>query len=341
MIGERTNVTGSQEVRPADQGREVTKKPSRSPAQQVAGGANVIDVNMDEALLDGEAVMTKFLRLIAGETEVAAVPVMVDSCKWSVIEAGLKCVQGKAIVNSISLKDGEEEFLRRAQLVPLVRRGGRRDGVRRAGPGGRSRRQGPHLPPGVRAADREGRLPGRGHHLRPEHPHRRHRHRGAQQLRGQLHRGDRGGSRRPAPARKISRRREQHLVLVPRQRRRPRGDARGVPVSRDPGRPRHGHRQRRPARGLRRDSEPKLLELVEDVLLNRRPDATERLVELRRNGERQGRRRRPRPTRPGATRRSRSGSSTRCSRASSSTSTKTPKKPGRSTLAACRSSKAR
>ncbi len=83
---------------------------------QVAGGANVVDVNMDEALLDGEAVMTKFLRLIAGEHDVAAVPVMVDSSKWTVIEAGLKSLQGKPIVNSISLKDGEAEFLRRAKL---------------------------------------------------------------------------------------------------------------------------------------------------------------------------------------------------------------------------------
>src|SRR4051812_43511191 len=71
---------------------------------------------MDEALLDGEAVMTKYLRLIAGEHDVGAVPVMVDSSKWSVIEAGLKALQGKPIVNSISLKDGEQEFLRRAKL---------------------------------------------------------------------------------------------------------------------------------------------------------------------------------------------------------------------------------
>src|SRR5690606_3305851 len=83
---------------------------------QVEGGANVIDVNMDEGLLDSEAVMVRFLRLIAGESDIAKVPVMIDSSKWSVIEAGLQVVQGKAIVNSISLKDGEEEFLRRARL---------------------------------------------------------------------------------------------------------------------------------------------------------------------------------------------------------------------------------
>jgi 5-methyltetrahydrofolate--homocysteine methyltransferase len=115
MIGERTNVTGSRKFARLikeehyEEGVEIARG-------QIEGGANVIDVNMDEALLDGEAVMSKFLRLIAGEHDVAAVPVMVDSSKWSVIEAGLKSLQGKPIVNSISLKDGEEEFLRRAKL---------------------------------------------------------------------------------------------------------------------------------------------------------------------------------------------------------------------------------
>jgi 5-methyltetrahydrofolate--homocysteine methyltransferase len=115
MIGERTNVTGSRKFARLvkEEHYEEAVEIARS---QVVGGANVIDVNMDEALLDGEAVMTKFLRLIAGEHEVAAVPVMVDSSKWSVLEAGLKTLQGKPIVNSISLKDGEEEFLRRATL---------------------------------------------------------------------------------------------------------------------------------------------------------------------------------------------------------------------------------
>jgi 5-methyltetrahydrofolate--homocysteine methyltransferase len=115
MIGERTNVTGSRKFARLikDENYEEALEIARS---QVVGGANVIDVNMDEALLDSEAVMTKFLRLVAGEHEVAAVPVMVDSSKWSVLEAGLKSLQGKPIVNSISLKDGEAEFLRRARL---------------------------------------------------------------------------------------------------------------------------------------------------------------------------------------------------------------------------------
>ncbi len=115
MIGERTNVTGSRKFAKLIK-EEKYEAAVEVAAGQVAGGANVIDVNMDEALLDGEAVMTKFLRLIAGENDVAAVPTMVDSSKWSVIEAGLKTQQGKAIVNSISLKDGEAEFVRRAKL---------------------------------------------------------------------------------------------------------------------------------------------------------------------------------------------------------------------------------
>src|SRR5438128_4618127 len=85
--------------------------------QQVQGGANLLDVNMDEAMIDSEAAMVRFLNLIGSEPEIARIPIMIDSSKWSVIEAGLKCLQGKAVVNSISLKNGEEEFLRQAQLI--------------------------------------------------------------------------------------------------------------------------------------------------------------------------------------------------------------------------------
>ena len=116
MIGERTNVTGSRRfarlVREDD--FEAAVEVAR---QQVAAGASIIDINMDDALLDGEASMAKYLNLIAGERDINTVPVMVDSSKWTVLEAGLKNLQGKGIVNSISLKDGEEEFLRRARLV--------------------------------------------------------------------------------------------------------------------------------------------------------------------------------------------------------------------------------
>ena len=115
MIGERTNVTGSRKFARLIK-EEDYEEAIEVARQQIEGGANVIDVNMDEGLLDSEAVMTKYLRLIAGEHDIASVPVMIDSSKWSVLEAGLQTVQGKPIVNSISLKDGEEEFLRRAKL---------------------------------------------------------------------------------------------------------------------------------------------------------------------------------------------------------------------------------
>src|SRR5204863_804973 len=84
---------------------------------QVEGGAQMIDVNMDEGMLDSEKAMTTFLNLIASEPDIAKLPIMIDSSKWSVIEAGLKCVQGKSIVNSISLKEGEDDFLHKAKLV--------------------------------------------------------------------------------------------------------------------------------------------------------------------------------------------------------------------------------
>ena len=115
-IGERTNVTGSKAfARMILEGRfEDALSVAR---QQVENGAQVIDINMDEAMLDSAAAMERFLKLIAGEPEIARVPIMVDSSKWSVIEAGLKCIQGKGIVNSISLKEGVDEFKRQARLV--------------------------------------------------------------------------------------------------------------------------------------------------------------------------------------------------------------------------------
>jgi 5-methyltetrahydrofolate--homocysteine methyltransferase len=116
MVGERTNVTGSKRfanlIKAGDSVAAL-----QVAAEQVRGGANIIDVNMDEAMLDSEAAMTTFLNLIASEPEIARVPIMVDSSKWSVIEAGLKCVQGKPIVNSISLKEGEADFLEKAKKV--------------------------------------------------------------------------------------------------------------------------------------------------------------------------------------------------------------------------------
>jgi len=116
MIGERTNVTGSARFRRLIQEGDFDTAIEVA-VQQVRNGANVLDVNMDEGLLDSEACMTTFLNQLATEPEVARIPIMVDSSKWSVIEAGLKCCQGKAIVNSISLKEGEEDFLAKARTI--------------------------------------------------------------------------------------------------------------------------------------------------------------------------------------------------------------------------------
>ncbi len=115
-VGERTNVTGSAKFKKLilDGNYEAALDVAR---EQVANGAQIIDVNMDEAMLDSEAAMVRFLRLIASEPDIARVPVMIDSSKWSVIEAGLKNVQGKAIVNSISLKEGEDLFVAQAKKI--------------------------------------------------------------------------------------------------------------------------------------------------------------------------------------------------------------------------------
>ena len=160
-IGERTNVAGSRAFARRivegdfDAALEIARR-------QVDAGAQAIDVNMDEALLDSEAAMTRFLNLVASEPAIARVPIVVDSSKWSVIEAGLRCIGGKPIVNSISLKEGEAQFLRQARLA-------RRYGAAvivmafdERGPGRHGRTQGRDLPARLPAADRAGRLPGGG-----------------------------------------------------------------------------------------------------------------------------------------------------------------------------------
>jgi 5-methyltetrahydrofolate--homocysteine methyltransferase len=116
VIGERTNITGSPKFSKALKAGDWDACLAIA-RQQVESGANIIDINVDEALIDGEATMVKFLNLIAAEPEICRVPIMLDSSKWSVLEKGLQCLQGKGIVNSISLKDGEDEFLRRARLI--------------------------------------------------------------------------------------------------------------------------------------------------------------------------------------------------------------------------------
>jgi 5-methyltetrahydrofolate--homocysteine methyltransferase len=115
-VGERTNVTGSAKF------KRLIKEEKYSEAldvarQQVESGAQIIDINMDEGMLDAEAAMVRFLNLIAGEPDIARVPIMIDSSKWEVIEKGLKCIQGKGIVNSISMKEGVDIFIHHAKLV--------------------------------------------------------------------------------------------------------------------------------------------------------------------------------------------------------------------------------
>jgi 5-methyltetrahydrofolate--homocysteine methyltransferase len=116
MIGERTNVTGSARFRRLIEGDDY-QSALEVALEQVRGGANLIDVNMDADLLDGVQAMTRFLNLVATEPEVARLPIMVDSSRWSVLEAGLSCLQGKGVVNSLSLKEGEEAFLEQARIV--------------------------------------------------------------------------------------------------------------------------------------------------------------------------------------------------------------------------------
>ena len=116
MVGERTNVAGSMRfaklIKSGDY--EIALEVA---LDQVRGGANILDVNMDEGMLESAQEMHKFLNILASEPEITRLPIMVDSSKWEVLETGLRCLQGKGIVNSISLKDGEEEFLHRAQVL--------------------------------------------------------------------------------------------------------------------------------------------------------------------------------------------------------------------------------
>jgi 5-methyltetrahydrofolate--homocysteine methyltransferase len=156
-VGERTNITGSAKFRKliAVNDYEGAVEVARS---QVENGAQILDINMDEGLIDSEAAMRRFVSLIAAEPDITRVPLMIDSSKWSVIEAGLKACQGKPIVNSISLKGGD-----------AVRRRRCRHGLRRAGPGGYRRAQSRHLQARLRHSGQQGRLSVRRHRLRSEH----------------------------------------------------------------------------------------------------------------------------------------------------------------------------
>ena len=118
-VGERTNVTGSAMFKRLIKEEEYEQALDVA-RQQVENGAQVIDINMDEGMLESKEAMVRFLNLIGSEPDICRVPVMIDSSKWNIIEAGLKCVQGKGIVNSISMKEGEEKFLDTGETLPSI-----------------------------------------------------------------------------------------------------------------------------------------------------------------------------------------------------------------------------
>ena len=250
-VGERTNITGSARFRRLIKEGDYTTALAVA-RQQVEAGAQVIDINMDEGMIDGVEAMDRFVKLVASEPDISRVPVMVDSSKWEVIEAGLKCVQGKPIVNSISMKEGEEKFIAQARVcrkygaavvVMAFDEDGQADNL--------DRRKAICRRAYDLLVDEVG-FAACGHHLRPEHLRRRHRDRGARQLRRRLHRGHPLGQGEP-PRRPGLRRGLERVLLLPRQQPGPGGDPRGLPLPRDPGRHGHGHRERRRPGGLRRD----------------------------------------------------------------------------------------
>ncbi len=249
-VGERTNVTGSAKFRKLIEQNDYGAALAVA-RQQVEAGAQIIDVNMDEGLLDSEKAMATFLNLIASEPDISRVPIMIDSSKWSVIEAGLKCVQGKPIVNSISMKEGEGPFLENARkvlrygaavVVMAFDEQGQADTVERK----------------VSICERAYKLltekvgfPPEDHHLRSEHLRRRDRHRRAQRLRHRLHRGGASDQGKDA-ARPYLGRRVESVICVSWQRAGAGSHALGLPLPRHQGWHGHGHRQRRAVGALRR-----------------------------------------------------------------------------------------
>ena len=249
MIGERQNVTGSATFRRMIESGDYEAAVDVA-LDQVRSGANMLDVNMDADLLDGEGAMSRFLSMIAVEPEIARVPVMVDSSRWETIVAGLKCVQGKGVVNSISLKEGEADFLEKARAIKAYGAAVVVMCFDEQGQAGTVERKVEIADRSIRLLVEEAGLRADRHHHRPQHPRDRDRPRRARGLREGVHRGDPRDQARP-PRRAGLRRRVEPELLVPRQRARAAGDPLGVPVPRDRGRARHGDRERGPARGVR------------------------------------------------------------------------------------------
>ena len=272
--------------------------------------------------------MTTFLNYVATEPDVARIPIVVDSSRWSVLETGLKLLQGKGVVNSISLKEGEDAFLEQARTVRRYGAGvvvmafdeqGQADTVeRKVAICGRA----------YDLLDRH-RLRARGHHLRLERARGRDGHRGAQRVREGVHRGaaaDQGA----LPRLEHERRHLEPQLLVPRQRPRARGDALRVPLPRDPRRPRHGHRQRRPARRLRgHRAGAARARRGRHLQPPRRRDRAARRVRGARQGRGHEARARPLVARG---RRRRAALATRSSTASSTSSRRTPRRRGSAPL---------
>ncbi len=200
MVGERTNVTGSAKFRRLVEADDYQSAVDVA-LEQVRGGANLLDVNMDADLLDAEQAMTTFLNLIATEPEAARLPIMVDSSRFSALEAGLKCLQGKGIVNSISLKEGEEVFLEQARTIRRYGAGVVIMAFDERGQAEIRRAEGRDPGACLRPPDRRSRIPARGHRPRPERARRGHGDRGARTLREVVHRGN------PAASRALSRER--------------------------------------------------------------------------------------------------------------------------------------
>ena len=327
MIGERTNVTGSRRFADLILAGDYTTALEVA-TEQVRSGANIIDVNMDEAMLDSEAAMTTFLNMVATEPEIARVPIMVDSSKWSVIEAGLRCVQGKPVVNSISLKEGEEEFLDRARearrygaamVVMAFDEQGQADTVERK----------------VAICERAYRLLVEEAGVPPRDiifdPNVFAVATGIEEHNGYAMAFIEATRRikERLPGREGQRRRQQPVLLVPRQRRRARGDARAFLYHAIRAGHGHGHRQRRPARRLRADRRGAARGRRGRPLRPppRRHRAARRAGRAGARGRRRARGRRGLAGRAP----SRSASSTPWSTASSTTSRPTPRRPAAAT----------
>ena len=277
VVGERTNVTGSAAFRRLVEA-DAWQGALDVALDQVRGGANLLDVNMDADLLDGERAMTQFLNLVATEPEVARLPVMVDSSRWEVAVAGLKCLQGKGVVNSISLKEGEHDFLAKAREV---RRYGAAVVVMAFDEQGQAD-----------TVERKVEILGRAYDLLTQQagfapgdivfdPN-------VLAVATGIEEHDLFAKafieavpllKARCPGVLVSGGISQPLLRLPWQRRRTGGDARRLPLPRRARRARHGDRQRRAA-AVYDDIPAELLETVEDVVLARRPDAAERLLSL-------------------------------------------------------------